>query len=217
MPKRPMRDVLVVLGARKNAWRKSVKQPQKRYFIKPERDFVDFLQILVPAGIAAAIAYAGQQYTHNKDVADQRSRQWDRVASYMKLLTSSNDQERAYGLRIIEALEKGNNFPGELLPEVQALAQGRPSDPNTQTAARIAASQSTPTPRRPRQSSPSAPAMSSSPTAVFVQYAGEAQRCEAELSGNCFARDRLRGVGPRDGLPSAGCHNRALLFASFSA
>ena len=102
---------------------------------KSGRDWIDIsAKLLIPVVIAGG----GTWFTWHRDASDQRQRQWERDSGYIKLLASTNEQERNLGLKIIEVLQNEGQFSPELVPVVKALStEHRPSDPSTEKAVRI--------------------------------------------------------------------------------
>jgi hypothetical protein len=137
------------------------------------RDWVDVIaKLLIPV----VLALGGYIFTE-RQAADQRARQQlERDSGYIKLLVSDNDRERDLGLKIIDALQKNGDFSPMLVPVVQAVAQGRPSDPATRNAqnilAKVQAAQPTVGP-----APPSSPEQRSR---VYIQIAREDQRDDAQ-------------------------------------
>lgn len=105
-----------------------------------------------------------------------RNAQFDRETGILRLAASSNEKERDIGMKIIENLQKQGKFSAEMKPVVEAISQGRPGDPSTQTAQRILDSDkrgSTPVGQQP-----AVPPKSQIPI-VYLQIAKEEQRAEA--------------------------------------
>ena len=147
-----------------------------------DRDWMDYVSTLL---LPAVLAIGGIAYTAHKDIQDTRRERaerqedearlaLDRDSGYVKLLASTNDKERDLGLKIIDALSKEHKFSVDLVPVVAAVAGGRPSDPATQTAARIL--KANPDKVSAAQLAPE-PA---SRTQVYIQIAKEEQRAEAQ-------------------------------------
>jgi len=99
------------------------------------RDWVDTVSKLL---IPIAIFGFGLMFSMQKDRSDRAAQQFERDTSYVKLLTSQNEKERVFAIRMIKSLEDRGQFPSQLLPAVQALCDGLPSDPVTQEACGIA-------------------------------------------------------------------------------
>ena len=145
-----------------------------------ERDWVDTASKLL---IPVAIFGFGLMFSIQKDRSDRATQQFERDTNYVKLLTSQNEKERVFAIRMIKALRDRGEFPSQLLPAVQALCDGLPSDPVTQEACGIAQSQQ-PAVEAVRQqeqksSSTSPPATSTGASGggiVFLQIAREDQR-----------------------------------------
>jgi len=147
------------------------------------RDWVDTVSKLL---IPVAIFGFGLLFSAQKDRSDRQAQQFERDTSYVKLLTSQNEKERVFAIRMIKALKDRGEFPSQLLPAVQALCDGLPSDPVTQEACGIAQSQQaaadTNKPPEPTPGSsqlPTAPVAASAGGAVFIQVAREDQRALA--------------------------------------
>jgi hypothetical protein len=98
------------------------------------RDWVDTVsKLLIPIVIFAATAW----FSNQKDKSDAANQQFQRENEVLKLAASSNDAERTLGLKTIEILQKQGKFSKDMLPVVQAISQGRPSDASTQRAQNI--------------------------------------------------------------------------------
>jgi hypothetical protein len=98
------------------------------------RDWVDTVsKLLIPIIIFAASAW----FSYQKDKSDAANQQFQRESEVLKLAASSNDSERALGLKTIEILQKQGKFSQDMLPVVQAISQGRPSASSTQQAQNI--------------------------------------------------------------------------------
>jgi hypothetical protein len=141
------------------------------------RDWVDTVsKLLIPVAIFAF----GLMFSIQKDRSDRAAQQFERDTSYVKLLTSQNEKERVFAIRMIKALQDKGEFPSQLLPAVQALCDGLPSDPVTQEACGIAQTQK-PVVEAAKQTEPkpgSAPTSSPPPAGgtIFIQIAREDQR-----------------------------------------
>lgn len=99
-----------------------------------KRDWVDTVsKLLLPVVIFAATAW----FSHLRDKSDEANQQFERESAVLKLAASSNDAERRLGLKTIEILQSQGRFSKEMLPVVQAISQGRPSDSATQSAQSI--------------------------------------------------------------------------------
>lgn len=98
------------------------------------RDWVDTVsKLLIPIVIFAASAL----FSYQKDKSDAANQQFQRESEVLKLAASSNETERRLGLKTIEILQQQGKFSVEMLPVVQAISQGRPSDSSTQRAQTI--------------------------------------------------------------------------------
>lgn len=105
-----------------------------------KRDWVDTVaKLLIPVVIFGASFL----FSYQKDKSDRANQQFERESGILKLAASSNEKERALGLKIIEIQVKEGRFSQEMFPVVQVLSQGRPSDPSTQIAQTILASATT--------------------------------------------------------------------------
>jgi len=105
-----------------------------------KRDWVDTVaKLLIPVVIFGASFL----FSYQKDKSDRANQQFERESGILKLAASSNEKERALGLKIIEIQVKEGRFSREMFPVVQVLSQGRPSDPSTQIAQTILASVAT--------------------------------------------------------------------------
>src|SRR5450755_2916879 len=93
------------------------------------RDWIDAVaKLLVPVVIFAASAL----FSYQKNKSDEANQQFQRENEILKLAASSNEAERTLGLKTVEILQKQGRFLKEMLPVVQAISQGRPSDSSTQ-------------------------------------------------------------------------------------
>ncbi len=149
-----------------------------------DRDWVDTIsKLLIPVMIFGV----GLYFTYQKDKSDRANQQFERESGILKLAASSNDAERALGLKIIEILQEKGKLSDVMRPVVDAISKGRPSDPSTQAARNILATASRQNPAtEPHIASP---AKNQTPT-VYLQIAREDQRAEArEL------QEKLEGVG----------------------
>lgn len=100
-----------------------------------DRDWVDLASKLA---LPVVIAAFGAIYTWHKDAADEAQKRWDRDSSYVRLMVSSDAQERNLGFLIVTDLQKRGQFSADLTPVVTAVAaQLRPSDPSHDTAVKI--------------------------------------------------------------------------------
>jgi hypothetical protein len=101
---------------------------------KQKRDWVDTVsKLLIPIVIFAASAL----FSYQRDKSDAANQQFQRESEVLKLAASSNEAERRLGLKTIEILQQQGKFSKEMLPVVQAISQGRPSDSSTQRAQTI--------------------------------------------------------------------------------
>ena len=139
------------------------------------RDWVDTVsKLLVPVVIFVASAW----FSYQKNKSDEANQQFQRESEVLKLAASSNDAERKLGLKTIEILQNQGKFSKEMLPVVQAISEGRPSDPATQKAQNIVAKQDQASGIQSAVVTPS-----QTPT-IFTQITREDQRPDAtELVG----------------------------------
>src|SRR5690242_15636069 len=100
------------------------------------RDWVDTVSKLL---IPVVIFVAGFVFSYQKDRNDRTNQQFERDSGILKLTASSNEAERALGLKIIEIELRQHKFSQEMLPVVEAISQGRPSDESTRAAQSILA------------------------------------------------------------------------------
>jgi hypothetical protein len=100
------------------------------------RDWVDTVSKLL---IPVVIFVAGFVFSYQKDRNDRANQRFERESGILKLAASSNEAERVLGLKIIEIQSKRGEFSQEMLPVVQAISQGRPSDASTKAAQSILA------------------------------------------------------------------------------
>ena len=152
--------------------------------ISLKRDWVDLTaKLLLPV----VLAIGGTLYTWHKDSQEEKQhqidrqneldrQQLDRDTGIIKLLASTNAQEKDLGLKIIGVLEKEKKFSPDLVPIVVAVAGGRPSDPSTQVAAGILSNAAT---QDPGLGVRIAAATQNAPVEVYVQIASESQRSDA--------------------------------------
>ncbi len=148
------------------------------------RDWVDTVaKLLIPVVIFGVGIY----FTHQKDKNDSANQRFERDSGILKLAASSNQTERALALKIIEIQLKQGRFSPELVPVVQAISQGRPSDASTQAAQSILATAAKQDPTIEKQI---APTTKNQTLKVYLQIAKEEQRVEA---GDL--RDKLQGAG----------------------
>jgi hypothetical protein len=101
---------------------------------KKTRDWVDTVsKLLIPIVLFAASGL----FSYQKNKSDAANQQFQRESEVLKLAASSNEAERRLGLKTIEILQQQGKFSEEMLPVVQAISQGRPSDSSTQRAQTI--------------------------------------------------------------------------------
>jgi hypothetical protein len=93
------------------------------------------------AGIAVpiVIAFFAQSYTSTKDSADQKARRIDRAASLLPHLASKDQSERIGAMTVIRALQKMNEFPGELIGPLTELQTTYPDSKEAQVATQVLA------------------------------------------------------------------------------
>ena len=110
-----------------------------------EKSWIDHVMALV---LPVVVSVGGLAYTIHKDQVDEKVRnenrradierqEWDRDTAYVRLLTSSNPDEKKLGLAIIGQLVKQGTFPTDLKPVVAVIAGGLPSDDSTGIAAQL--------------------------------------------------------------------------------
>lgn len=139
-----------------------------------KRDWVDVIsKLLIPIALFAI----GSYFTMKKNEADIANQQFQRESEILKLTASSNETDKAIGLRMIQLLQKkGEKIPDILLPVVSVVADGRPSDPSTQKARTIQAAEVT---QGQTTTGSSTLPSSSQQSVVYLQIAREDQRSEA--------------------------------------
>jgi hypothetical protein len=141
------------------------------------RDWVDTVSKLL---IPIAIFGFGLIFSMQKDRSDRAAQQFERDTSYVKLLTSQNEKERIFAIRMIKSLQDKGKFPEQLLSAVQALCDGLPSDPVTQEACGIAQTEKPLVAAAKPTEEKSAPTPAASPApaggTVFIQIARDDQR-----------------------------------------
>ena len=154
------------------------------------RDWIDIsAKLLIPVVIAGG----GTWFTWHKDATDKRQRQWERDSGYIRMLASTNEQEKNLGLKIIEVLQSEGQFSPELVPVVKAVAaERRPSDPSTQTAVRILSKLQDSNPASPQADGA---AQSAAPRAVYIQIGHEEQHDRCSVVHH-FITDRYCAHGP---------------------
>jgi len=148
-------------------------------------DWIDALsKLLIPIALFAV----GSYFTIKKNEADIANQQFQRESEILKLTASSNETDKAIGLRMIQLLqEKGERIPDILRPVVSVVADGRPSDPSAQKARLIQATETKQS--QPTATSTTSPSSSLQST-IYLQIAREEQRSVAtELQA------RLRQAG----------------------
>ena len=185
-----------------------------------EKSWIDHVMALV---LPVVVSVGGLAYTIHKDQVDEKVRnenrradierqEWDRDTAYVRLLTSSNPDEKKLGLAIIGQLVKQGSFPADLKPVVAVIAGGLPSDDATGIAAQLLKSApATPPPAQPAASTNSAsPTVAPAPVVaravavphvakvkVFVQIQSDAQR-PAALDLQSAIRDLGFDTAPLD-------------------
>ena len=138
-----------------------------------KRDWVDTSSKLF---IPIAIFGVGLMFSIQKDRNDRANQQFDRESNILKLAASSNQTERVLGLKIIEIEQKQGKFSSELLPVVQAISLGRPTDASTQAAQNILVIAAKQNPEIEKQmSATEAPQRSR----IFLQITTEEQKPDA--------------------------------------
>jgi len=181
-----------------------------------EKSWIDHVVALV---LPVVVSVGGLAYTIHKDQVDEKVRtenrradverqEWDRDTAYVRLLTSSNPDEKKLGLAIIGQLVKQGSFPTDLKPVVAVIAGGLPSDDSTGIAAQLL--KSAPTSPAPAQetgasaTAPSAPVAARAVAAaqpsrikVFVQIQSDTQR-PAALDLQAGIRDLGFDTAPLD-------------------
>lgn len=136
---------------------------------------IDWIDILSKLLIPIALFVVGSYFTMKKNEADLANQQFQRESEILKLTASSNDTDKAIGLRMIQLLQrKGEKIPDILLPAVSVVADGRPSDPATQKARSIQATEA-----KQNQSATATLPSSSPQSTIYLQIAREDQRSEA--------------------------------------
>lgn len=88
---------------------------------KSDRDWFDISARLI---LPLVIALTGAWYTRENDASNRRQQEWDLASSYLKMLASQNEDERALGMKIIRVLQSQKRFPQELNPPAEELATG---------------------------------------------------------------------------------------------
>ncbi len=148
------------------------------------RDWVDTVaKLLIPVVIFAA----GFLFSYQKDRNDRANQQFERESGILKLAASSNETERALGLKIIEVEVNQGKFSPEMLPVVQAISQGRPGDSSTQAAQNILVTAAKQDPSIGKQILPTPENRTAT---VYLQIAREEQRDQATL-----LRAKLQAAG----------------------
>src|SRR5262245_3746483 len=137
------------------------------------RDWVDIVSKLL---IPVAIFGVGLLFSIQKDRNDRLNQQFDRESSILKLAASANQTEKTLGLKIIEIQQKQGKFSPELLPVVQAISQGRPTEASTQTAQNILENASKQSPEIKKQIAATPVNRNST---IFLQITTEEQKPDA--------------------------------------
>jgi hypothetical protein len=97
-----------------------------------DRDWIDISAKLM---LPVVLAIGGGIYTFGRDTQADKQRQWERDSGFMRMLASSNADEREMGLKMIGVLQDEGKFSADLRPLVKAVRNNRrPSDPTTQLA-----------------------------------------------------------------------------------
>jgi hypothetical protein len=143
------------------------------------RDWVDTVSKLL---IPVVIFVAGFVFSYQKDRADRANQQFERESGILKLAASSNEEERLLGLKIVEIQLRQGKFSQEMVPVVQAISQGRPSDASTQAAQSILATAAKEDVGTGKQILPAS--RNQTPT-VYLQIAKDEQR---SLAGDLRAK-----------------------------
>jgi hypothetical protein len=100
-----------------------------------DRDWIDISAKLT---LPLVLAIIGAIYTFGKDTQAEKQRQWERDSGLMRMLVSSNSDERQLGLKIIGVLKGENKFSNDLMPLVGVIStDSRPSDPSKKLATDI--------------------------------------------------------------------------------
>ena len=181
-----------------------------------EKSWIDHVVALV---LPVVVSVGGLAYTIHKDQVDEKVRtenrradierqEWDRDTAYVRLLTSSNPDEKKLGLAIIGQLVKQGSFPTDLKPVVAVIAGGLPSDDSTGNS--VALLKKAPNSPQTGQetgasaTAPSAPVAARAVAAaqlsrikVFVQIQSDAQR-PAALDLQAGIRDLGFDTAPLD-------------------
>lgn len=139
------------------------------------------LKLLIPVVLAVFTYYQTQisssQLEHQRHADDER-RDFERDAGYVKMLASSNPDEKKLGLEIIRVLAGESRFSKDLIPVLTVYAGGSPTDPLTQLAGSILVKAGV---RDQKIGAEIETARSGAPTQVFIQIAKEEQRDDARL------------------------------------
>src|SRR5262249_11238326 len=125
-----------------------------------------------------------------------------------KLAASSNDSERALGLKTIEILQKQGKFSQEMLPVVQAISQGRPSDAGTQRAQNIIQTAK----QDPNLVAQLPPASNSALRKIYIQITKDDQRGDANELTATLQKDGFEVPGIE--LVNPGTQNNYIRFFS---
>ena len=166
--------------------------------------------------LPVVVSVGGLAYTIHKDQVDEKVRtenrradierqEWDRDTAYVRLLTSSNPDEKKLGLAIIGQLVKQGSFPTDLKPVVAVIAGGLPSDDSTGIAAQLLKSAPATPPAQATGASPATAPVAARAVAapqlsrikVFVQIQSDAQR-PAALELQAGIRDLGFDTAPLD-------------------
>lgn len=137
------------------------------------RDWVDTVSKLL---IPVVIFFAGFWFSYQKDKNDRENQRFERESGILKLAASANETERTIGLKIIQIEVEQGKFSQEMLPVVQAISQGRPSDASTQVAQNILATAAEHDPEIKKQV---LPATKNNLPTVYLQIAKDDQRGDA--------------------------------------
>jgi len=151
------------------------------------RDWVDTASKLL---IPIVIFGVGLMFSIQKNSSDKATQEHERDTNYLKLLASQNEQERTFALSLIKTLQDKHQFPSDLLPPLQALCKGLPSDPGRNEACGIVEVQEKEAQAQKQAVEPAPKAETSSKAngTVFIQIANEEQRALAgELRGKLQA------------------------------
>lgn len=139
-----------------------------------KRDWVDTTaKLLIPVVICGATALISLQ-KYKSDLANQ---QFERESGMLKLAASASQSERDLGLKMIRIQVDAGKWSKEMLPVVQAISEGKPSDSSTQAAQTILASAA----KQDKELSKQIQPVSATQTAtVYLQISRGDQRAQAE-------------------------------------